>query len=283
MKKVKKREKILASIAAVLIIIGILFIIIGEPSTEDREVIINLQTTEYKNPEALSWVIDELEARDIRPGTIFVGPEMAEESCQLLRELDEKGYEIAVFGYYLDEERNFVQIATLSGEKQREIIERNKESIENCLGKEIIGFRAQRFSKNSDTHEIVRDLGFMWHGSFIVNSDREAFIYPYYSYDHGVYIVSIESAEEAGTVICDTAMAASGKTAEEWRTAVQEVFIRHQKDGTPFVTEIHPYFFDENPEWEEEFIELIDWMENQNANFLTTKEFILELCPVCGE
>lgn len=283
MKRVKSKEKYIISILAILVIVLALFLFFERVSfEEEHKVNVNLQITEHQNPEALSWVIDEVEKRDISPATIFVGETMVEKDCDLLRELDEKGYEIAVFGYHLDDEGNFVQIETLPKEKQRNIIESNKKSIEDCLEKKVYGFRAQRFSKNEDTHEIVDDLDFIWHGSFVVNRDEEAKIYPDYYYDYGVYIVSIEDAEEAGTVICDTAMAAHGKTAKEWRKAVQEVFLRHQEEETPFVTEIHPYFFHENPEWEEEFIELINWMEDQNANFLTTYEFIEELCIICN-
>jgi len=151
------------------------------------------------------------------------------------------------------------------------------------LGHKINGFRSQRFSQNKDTIEIVKNLGFSWNGSFVVNWHPEASFIPYYSNDYGFYVVSIEGVKNTGYVLCDTATASFGKTAKEWRETIQEYFNIHQKEETPFITEFHPYFLTDNSDWWDEFIKLLDWFKKQNTNYLTTQQLIDSSCLICGE
>jgi len=41
----------------------------------------------------------------------------------------------------------------------------------------------------------VKNLGFSWNGSFVVNWHPEASFIPYYSNDYGFYVVSIEGVK----------------------------------------------------------------------------------------
>jgi len=79
----------------------------------------------------------------------------------------------------------------------------------------------------------VKNLGFSWNGSFVVNWHPEASFIPYYSNDYGFYVVSIEGVKNTGYVLCDTATASFGKTAKEWRETIQEYFNIHQKKRLP--------------------------------------------------
>ena len=276
----KKTYKI---IIILIIVIGMGIAISINLNKNQTPLPVNLQVTEYKNPEALIKVISEMEARNIKPATIFVSGELAKNNCQLIKDLDQKGYEIAAFGYALNENGEFIQLANLTKEKQEEIIKNTKDDIENCLGHKIAGFRSQRFSQNKDTIEIVKDLGFSWNGSFVVNWHKEASFVPYYSNDYGFYVVSIEGVKNSGYVLCDTATASSGKTAKEWRKTIQEYFTIHQQEKDPFITEFHPYFLTDNSDWWDEFINLLDWFQKQKANYLTTQQLIDSSCLVCGE
>ncbi len=205
------------TIFLIIVVIGLGIAVIFKLTQNQTPQKVNLQVTEYQDPVALKKVIDELEARNLKPATIFVGGELAKNNCQLIKDLDQKGYEIAAFGYALDENGEFIQLADLTRKKQEEVIKNTKEDIENCLGHKINGFRSQRFSQNKDTIEIVKNLGFSWNGSFVVNWHPEASFIPYYSNDYGFYVVSIEGVKNTGYVLCDTATASFGKTAKEWR------------------------------------------------------------------
>ena len=271
------------TIFLIIVVIGLGIAVIFKLTQNQTPQKVNLQVTEYQDPVALKKVIDELEARNLKPATIFVGGELAKNNCQLIKDLDQKGYEIAAFGYALDENGEFIQLANLTKEKQEEVIKNTKEDIENCLGHKINGFRSQRFSQNKDTIEIVKNLGFSWNGSFVVNWHPEASFIPYYSNDYGFYVVSIEGVKNTGYVLCDTATASFGKTAKEWRETIQEYFNIHQKEETPFITEFHPYFLTDNSDWWDEFIKLLDWFKKQNANYLTTQQLIDSSCLICGE
>ncbi|HRR95026.1 MAG TPA: polysaccharide deacetylase family protein [Candidatus Paceibacterota bacterium] len=278
-----KKTSILLIIIIALVAGGAIWFFVGKEPVEKEPVLTNLQVTEYQDPAALRKVIDELEDRNLKPATIFVGGELVKNNCQLIKDLDQKGYEIAAFGYALDENGEFIQLADLTKEEQEEIIKNTKEDIENCLGHPIAGFRSQRFSQNKETNEIVRDLGFRWNGSFVVNWHPEASFIPYYSNDYGFSIVSIEGVKNSGYVLCDTAMGSSGKTAKEWRETIQEYFTIHQKEETPFITEFHPYFIANNSDWWNEFIKLLDWFQKQNIVNLTTQDLVNSFCFTCGE
>ena len=271
------------TIFLIIVVIGLGIAVIFKLTQNQTPQKVNLQVTEYQDPAALKKVIDELEARNLKPATIFVGGELAKNNCQLIKDLDQKGYEIAAFGYALDENGEFIQLADLTRKKQEEVIKNTKEDIENCLGHKINGFRSQRFSQNKDTIEIVKNLGFSWNGSFVVNWHPEASFIPYYSNDYGFYVVSIEGVKNTGYVLCDTATASYGKTAKEWRETIQEYFNIHQKEETPFITEFHPYFLTDNSDWWDEFIKLLDWFKKQNTNYLTTQQLIDSSCLICGE
>ncbi len=271
------------TIFLIIVVIGLGIVVIFKLTQNQTSQKVNLQVTEYQDPAALKKVIDELEARNLKPATIFVGGELAKNNCQLIKDLDQKGYEIAAFGYALDENGEFIQLANLTKEQQKEVIKNTKEDIENCLGHKINGFRSQRFSQNKDTIEIVKNLGFSWNGSFVVNWHPEASFIPYYSNDYGFYVVSIEGVKNTGYVLCDTATASYGKTAKEWRETIQEYFNIHQKEETPFITEFHPYFLTDNSDWWDEFIKLLDWFKKQNTNYLTTQQLIDSSCLICGE
>ncbi len=276
-------EKTVLIICLVIIVVGLGLGISISIHKQQKPLLVNLQVTEYQNPEALAKVIAEMEARNIKPATIFVGDDLVANHCDLIRELDQKGYEIAAFGYDLDEKGEFKQLANLSKEEQEKIIQSTKETIENCLGHKINGFRSQRFSFNNDTNEIIKNLGFQWHGSFVTGWHKEASSTPYYDSNLGFYVVSMEGVSGTNYVLCDTAMSSSNKKPEEWGKTIENYFLRHQKENKPLITEFHPYFLTANSDWWNEFINLLDWLEKENAKYVTTQQLISSSCLVCGE
>lgn len=265
------------------------FVAIGISNAQSAPVLVNMQVTEYESPAALANVLGTMETFGIYPSTVFVGKEMAAKACPLLRDLDARGYEIGAFGYSLDANGAFVQLENLPESEQELIINGTKTSLEACIGHSVAGFRAQRFSKNNYTNEIVKSLGFTWDASFVSGVDPDASTFPYYSSKYGFYIVSIQGIQDSGRsyVLCDRAMASSGKTAQQWREAVEAHFLAAKRDGVPFVTEFHPNFLVSNQTWWGNFTELLAWLKDQDISYLTTQQMI-ENCSssfplTCGE
>lgn len=250
------------------------------PSKKTQPTTVNLQVTEYKNPDALKKVMGELESRGIKKATIFIGGDFAANNCSLVKEYDGKGYEIALFGYALDKDGNFVQLATLSKAEQEVDIKKDKESLENCLGHKVLGFRAQRFSQNDDTNQIIKSLGFEWNASFVTGSstlpENPSAILPYKSSQYGFYVVSMIGAEvSTGRVsaLCDAALN-SVVDSKGWSDTVKKYYKDYSQENLPFITEFHPYFLVTDDKWWGEFTNLLNWLKAQKPNFATTKEMI---------
>jgi len=253
-------------------------------------IMVNIQVTEYKNSEALQKVMKELESRGIKKTTVFIGKEFAESNCSLVKDIDKNGHEVAAFGYKLNEKGEFIQLATLSQAEQEKTIKELKESLENCLGHRINGFRSQRFSQNDDTNQIVRNLDFLWHGSFVTGSiylpGHKDDVVPFYSYDYGFYVVSMIGVEvQPGRIsaLCDTALSSVVDNPSQWKELVKTNLVKKSKEKLPFLTEFHPYFLVADPEYWSNFIELLDWLKKQNVTYVTTMELAKAYCIPCQE
>ncbi|MGB9596422.1 MAG: Ig-like domain-containing protein [Candidatus Poribacteria bacterium] len=253
-------------------------------------IMVNIQVTEYKDTQALQKVMNELESRGIKKTTVFVGKEFAEKNCSLVQDIDINGHEVAAFGYKLNEKGEFVLLATLSASEQEEIIKGTKDSIENCLGHRINGFRSQRFSQNKDTNEIVKKLKFSWHGSFVSGSvylpEHKDDVVPFYSNDYGFYVVPMIGIEvQPGRIsaLCDTALNSVVSSPAQWKDLVKANLVKKSKEKLPFLTEFHPYFLVANPEYWNNFIELLDWLKKQNVVYVTTMELAKAYCIPCHE
>ena len=242
---------------------------------------VNLQVTEYKDPDALIKVMDELEKRGIEKATLFIGGDFASQNCSLVKQYEEKGYEIALFGYALDKDGNFVQLATIPKDEMVANITKSKKQLETCLGHSLSGFRAQRFSQNDNVNQTVSDLGFKWNGSFTSGSsfleeDKDIFI-PYQSQKFGFYAVTMIGAEVTpgrSTALCDAALNSVVDSPKGWANTVKEYYQKYSQRKLPFLTEFHPYFLASDSSWWAEFIQLLDWLKAKKPTFLTTQQLI---------
>lgn len=242
------------------------------PYPETGRIPVNIQVTESRNrADALQAVIGELRSRGIAPTTIFAPKELAEGSCDLLRTYDAEGYEIAAFGRFGD----------MSREAQEGLILPTREALETCLGHRVAGWRASRFTQDTTTNEIIHDLGFDWHASFVARRSflprHEATFLPYRAFEYGFGVVAMIGAEVVEgriNALCDTSLEGTVANAAEWADTVKIYFGRHREAGLPFLTEFHPYFLIDNPEWWEEFLKLATWLSEQNCEYLTTAQFL---------
>ncbi len=269
-----KRMYIIAALIAVAVIAGIADFI--QPRLGGGHVIAGLQVTEYSNASALAKVVSTMASYGIKPSTIFVSKEVVGQNCTLIRNLDSEGYEIAAFAYNVSPAGVLVPISSLTDVQQESIINGTKSALEACLGHPVYGFRSQGFSKNNYTNELVSQLGFRWDASFVTGVDPQASPVPYYSNTYGFYVVSIPGIIEAGRayVLCDRACASTGKTAQQWREMVESAYLEDKVSGAPFITEFHPNFLVSNSTWWGNFTQLLGWMSQQNATYMTTWQLI---------
>jgi len=265
-------------------------IIVKETLKAEFPIMVNLQVTESRNPDALKKVMNELESRGILKATVFIGKDISDNNCSLVKEIDKKGYEIAAFGNAVNEKGESVQLATLSKAGQEKIISEIKASLENCLGHKVDGFRASRFSQNEDTNRIVKNLNFSWHGSFVSGRSflpgHENDVIPYLSSEYSLYIIPMIGVEvQPGRVnaLCDTSLDGVVENSNQWKDIVKTNLVKKSKEKLPFITEFHPYFLIDNPEWWNSFIELLDWLAKQDVVFVTTMEMAKAYCIPCHE
>lgn len=238
---------------------------------ESGKTLVNIQVTESRNDAAaLEAVLDELARVGIHKTTIFAPKELAEASCDLLRRYDQEGYEVAAFGRFGD----------MSREAQQTFIGETRASLESCLGHPVVGWRASRFTQDATTNEILSEMGFDWHASFVSRRSflprHETAFTPYVSFDYGFSVVSMIGAEVIEgkiNALCDTSLDGTVESAEEWRDIVKDYFEQHEEEGLNFLTEFHPYFLVGNEEWWGPFLDLVAWLSEQDAEFLTTAEF----------
>ncbi len=244
----------------------------------NKPAIVNLQLAEYQNSSALAKVVGTMASYGIKPYTIFVSEGVVEQNCSLIRNLYDNGYEIAAFGYNVSPTGSLVPITNMPFAAQESMINSTKTAIERCTGQGPEGFSSQGFSKDNTTNKILKDLGFGWDSSFVTNFDPEASAIPYYSNSLGFYVVSIQGIIENHSVfvLCDRACQGSGKTPAQWRNLVENYFRTDQAKGVPFVTEFHPGFLVSNTVWWDNFTQILSWLRQQDATYVTTQQMINE-------
>jgi polysaccharide deacetylase family protein (PEP-CTERM system associated) len=101
----------------------------------------------------------DLAASDIR-ATFFVLGWIAERCPELVREIHNRGHEVASHGY------NHHLCYNQSEDELREDLIKSKELLEKITGDEIVGYRAPSFSITDKALEIVRKTGFLYDSSY---------------------------------------------------------------------------------------------------------------------
>jgi hypothetical protein len=179
----------------------------------------------------------------------------------------------------------------LSKDKQEEIIKNTKENIEKCISHPISGFRAQRFSQDDDTNQIVKELGFAWNGSFVSGSsyltEKKDANVPYLSSKYGFYavpMIGVQVKPGAISALCDAALSGVVQNPSQWKDTVKQYFQKRAQNNLPFITEFHPYLLVTSSGWWNNFMQLLDWLRDQKPNFVTTNELIKNCNPpACSE
>ncbi|MFA6144204.1 MAG: polysaccharide deacetylase family protein [Sulfurimonas sp.] len=97
--------------------------------------------------------------------TFFVSAETVSSTKPILRAIVDAGHEIASHGFHHD-----LQYDLLSKEELKEEIRTSKESLEDALGIQVVGFRTPQFRKNRYTEETLLDFGFLYDSSSVNTS-----------------------------------------------------------------------------------------------------------------
>ncbi|MEO7660390.1 MAG: DUF3473 domain-containing protein, partial [Pyrinomonadaceae bacterium] len=96
--------------------------------------------------------------------TFFVLGWIAEQNPALIREIVQRGHEVASRGFYHRSLRN------LTNEEFREDLRRTNRAIENACGQKVIGYRSAEkltFGKDDWVLEVLADEGFVYDASFL--------------------------------------------------------------------------------------------------------------------
>jgi polysaccharide deacetylase family protein (PEP-CTERM system associated) len=98
--------------------------------------------------------------------TFFVLGELVSSTASRLRELQAQGHEIACHGFA------HRRPLTLPVDQFREELTRAKQTLEDCLGAPVIGYRAPCYSLDRTRLDIIRETGFLYDSSKIAFSDH---------------------------------------------------------------------------------------------------------------
>jgi len=121
------------------------------------------RSTPGRYPLMTRRILDFLDEADVR-GTVFTVGEVADEHPELVREVSERGHEIAFHSYH---HRPLTQETP---ERFREETKTGKALLEDITGKEVSGFRAPVFSLTAQSLwavDILKDLGFTYSSSVL--------------------------------------------------------------------------------------------------------------------
>ncbi len=102
--------------------------------------------------------------------TFFVLGWIAEQNPKLIREIVERGHEVASRGFYHRSLKN------LTCEEFREDLRRTNQALENACGQKIVGYRSAEklnFEKDSWIFDVLAEEGFVYDASFLPNKSNE--------------------------------------------------------------------------------------------------------------
>ena len=108
--------------------------------------------------ESTERILDLLEEKGIK-ATFFMLGCVAKESSDLVREISNRGHEVASHGY------SHQMTNGLSKEEIRRNIVRSKNFLEAITGTQVLGYRAPSFSINEDLLDVLKEAGFLYDSS----------------------------------------------------------------------------------------------------------------------
>lgn len=98
--------------------------------------------------------------------TVFVLGELVSKHTELIRDIAERGHEIAIHGW------NHDLLFDKDTNQFLNEVERAKKALEGLTGQDVIGYRAPCFSMNNEKLEGLRSIGVQYDSSYIRFSDH---------------------------------------------------------------------------------------------------------------
>jgi len=212
-----------------------------------NQVYVNLQVdAELEDTLGLRRIMSELERRHF-PATDFVTADYVNRNALLITELFQKGYEIALHGFYTGE-----QLASMTYDEQKGLLSRAKVALEDSRPcgtyKPILGFRPQYFSQNEDTFPVLDELGLTYNRGFKVGqlylAGHTWEAQPYAATGHNFSVLPISTVPSgcARVYLCDLACGQVEKwTPAQWRDGLLRSLTEANETRQPLVVLLHGY------------------------------------------
>ena len=183
--------------------------------------------------------------------TFFTLGWVAEKAPDIVRRIHAAGHEVACHGHGHD------LLTRLDDREIREDIKRAKQTLEDLIGEEVIGYRAPAFSITEPAMDILADLGFHYDSSLFPFEQHAA--YGTLSRDRLTPIGPSAYRDQSGLVEFELPMVTVGKLALPWagggyfrlypgwlfRAGVR----RHLRSNDAFIFYSHPWEFDPGHPW----------------------------------
>jgi len=246
---------------------------------QDDRPLVNVQVTEYQDPNAFARVMGALEDRGII-ATILTKPDFVTENCETISSLYANGYEVMAFARPETSEGDSTTLSELTRAEQEAYITEIKTGIEDCLDVTIEGFRCTRFDQNEDTYEILDGLGFAYNLGFVARTERclsgrSEETLPYRVPEYDFWAVPMHSVYLDGdwVAFCDNPLMSRMEPAE-WGALLCSELDRMNSLGHPLLLEVHPYNTGADDEKFAAFEDFLDYAIEQNARFITIAELV---------
>jgi len=241
--------------------------------------LVNVQVTEYQDPNAFARVMGALEDRGII-ATILTKPDFVTENCDTISSLYANGYEVMAFARPETSDGDSTTLSELTRAEQEAYITEIKTAIEDCLGATIAGFRCTRFDQNEDTYEILDALGFAYDLGFVAHTEqclpgRSDETLPYRVAEYDFWAIPMHSVYLDGewVAFCDNPLMSRMEPAE-WGALLQSELERMDSLGHPLLLEVHPYNTGADDDKFAAFENFLDYAIEQNARFITIAELV---------
>ena len=213
--------------------------------------------------------------------TVYVSADYANRNALLISDIYNQGFEVALHGYYTGE-----QLATMTYEEQKDLLERAKKAVEGCRPcgnfKPVVGFRPQYFSQNEDTYRVLDELGLTHNSGFKV---RQIFFAghqwdeaPYKAPGHDFAAIPITTIPygEDRIYLCDIACANTLKmTGAQWREVLMTGLNQSLEHREPLVLLLHNWYTGDSEKYDywQPLVDLLDAATGKVV-FVSTQELV---------
>jgi len=119
-----------------------------------------LTSTEYAFKSGI-WRIMEILDRHKVKATCFISGLAAEKEPTILKELSQRGHEIAAHSY-----DQSAQLFMMTREQEKEAIRKSVTALEKASGQRPVGWISPGTRPTENTLELLLEEGFVWHGDF---------------------------------------------------------------------------------------------------------------------